>query len=76
MNTLSKLSLPTSVFSKITAALFICLFQITAVNATLLDKVIAVVNDDIITMSELDAEAKQYEQKVRDTAPAEQQSSA
>ncbi len=76
MNTLSKLSLPTSVFSKITAALFICLFQVAVVNATLLDKVIAVVNDDIITMSELDAEAEQYEQKIREKAPADQQASA
>lgn len=41
-------------------------------QAALLDKVVAVVNDDIITMTELDFEAEQYVSKVKSSVPADE----
>lgn len=53
--------------------LFTLLFSTaTAAHAALLDKVVAVVNDDIITMSELDQEAEQYVERVRAAVPEDQ----
>jgi len=56
--------------STITVAAFL-LLAVLPCKAELVDRVVAVVNDSVITMSEVDEEGKVYFRKVTETVPAE-----
>lgn len=54
---------------------FVIVFPRTCL-AELVDRVVAVVNDDVITMSEINEEGKGFFEKIREQAPAEELSAA
>lgn len=53
-----------------------CLFITSTAHADLVDKVVAVVNEDIITLTDLEKEASQFEERVRSQVPEDQQEEA
>ncbi|MBU0945333.1 MAG: SurA N-terminal domain-containing protein [Proteobacteria bacterium] len=63
-------------FSRLrTTALFVLFTSLAITNveaAELVDRVVAVVNDDVITMSEVNEEGKGFFQKIREQAPSSQ----
>lgn len=68
-----------SFFRLPTAALFILFTSLITTNlhsAELVDRVVAVVNDDVITMSEVDEEGKGFFKKITEQAPIAQQEDA
>ncbi len=58
--------------------IFLCLlfFVPTSASAEIIDRVVAVVNDDLITLSELEAEGAMHLEKIREQAPIEQRAEA
>ncbi len=59
--------------SSIAISLFICSFLPSILSAAqLVDRIVAVVNDDVITMSEVNAQGKGFFKKITEQAPAAQ----
>ncbi|MDA3970970.1 MAG: SurA N-terminal domain-containing protein [Desulfobulbaceae bacterium] len=58
--------------------LFFCLFLLapTIVSAEIIDRVVAVVNEDLITLSELNNEGELHMEKIREQVPIEQRAEA
>ena len=57
-------------------AFFVYFLWVSSSVAVLLDKVVAVVDSDIITMTELEKEAEQYYARVKDVTPADKMDEA